>query len=130
MKPVNLVNIFLLKPEQAANRKGGRMKPSVRRYVRYEHRGVISYGILDGAEISPVQGDLFGGTQETGKKIQLREVRLLWPCEPSKILAVGLNYKSHLRDRPAPARPELFWKPPTSLLEPNGTIVIPEGAGN
>lgn len=106
------------------------MNPSVRRYVRYEYRGAISYGILDGTSISPIKGDLFGGGTETGMKIDLKEARLLWPCEPSKILAVGLNYKSHLRDRPAPARPELFWKPPTSLLEPAGKIVIPEGAGN
>jgi len=106
------------------------MKPSVRRYVRYAHRGAISYGILEGAGISQIKGDLFGGGAETGATIALQEVRLLWPCEPSKILAVGLNYKSHLGDRPAPVRPELFWKPTSCLLEPGGTIVIPEGANN
>jgi 2-keto-4-pentenoate hydratase/2-oxohepta-3-ene-1,7-dioic acid hydratase in catechol pathway len=106
------------------------MKPSVKRFVRYEHQGKISYGILDGAVIAQIQGGLFEGETETGVKIGLNEARLLWPCEPSKILAVGLNYKSHLGDRPAPAKPELFWKPPTCLLEPEGKIVIPEGAGN
>lgn len=106
------------------------MKPSVKRFVRYEHLGKISYGILDGAVIAQIQGGLFEGETETGVKIGLNEVRLLWPCEPSKILAVGLNYKSHLGDRPAPAKPELFWKPPTCLLETEGKIVIPEGAGN
>jgi len=106
------------------------MKPSVKRFVRYEHLGKISYGILDGAVIAQIQGGLFEGETETGVKIGLNEARLLWPCEPSKILAVGLNYKSHLGDRPAPAKPELFWKPPTCLLEPEGKIVIPEGAGN
>jgi len=106
------------------------MKPSVKRFVRYEHQGKISYGILDGAVIAQIQGGLFEGETETGVKIGLNETRLLWPCEPSKILAVGLNYKSHLGDRPAPAKPELFWKPPTCLLEPEGKIVIPEGAGN
>lgn len=106
------------------------MKPSVKRFVRYEHQGKISYGILDGAVIAQIQGGLFEGETETGVKIGLNEVRLLWPCEPSKILAVGLNYKSHLGGRPAPAKPELFWKPPTCLLETEGKIVIPEGAGN
>jgi len=106
------------------------MKPSVKRFVRYEHQGKISYGILDGAVIAQIQGGFFEGETETGAKIGLNEARLLWPCEPSKILAVGLNYKSHLGDRPAPAKPELFWKPPTCLLEPEGKIVIPEGAGN
>jgi 2-keto-4-pentenoate hydratase/2-oxohepta-3-ene-1,7-dioic acid hydratase in catechol pathway len=45
-------------------------------------------------------------------------------------LAVGLNYKSHLGNRPAPTKPELFFKPITSLLEPEGKIVIPAGARN
>ncbi|HEX5681390.1 MAG TPA: Rv2993c-like domain-containing protein, partial [Desulfobacterales bacterium] len=94
------------------------MKPSVKRFVRYEHQGKTFYGILDGAVIAQVQGGLFGGGAETGVKIGLNEARLLWPCEPSKVLAVGLNYKSHLGDRPAPVRPELFWKPNSCLLEP------------
>jgi 2-keto-4-pentenoate hydratase/2-oxohepta-3-ene-1,7-dioic acid hydratase in catechol pathway len=106
------------------------MKPSVKRFVRYEHQGKTSFGIFDGAVIAQIQGGLFGGGKETGVKIGLNEARLLWPCEPSKILAVGLNYKSHLKDRPAPTKPELFWKPVTALLEPEGKIVIPEGAGN
>lgn len=108
------------------------MQASVRRYVRYEHRGSIAYGVLeeDGSTISPIQGDLFGDLKDTGRSIPMSSVRLLWPCEPSKILAVGLNYKSHLGVRPAPARPELFWKPISCLLEPGGKIAIPEGATN
>jgi 2-keto-4-pentenoate hydratase/2-oxohepta-3-ene-1,7-dioic acid hydratase in catechol pathway len=106
------------------------MKHSTRKYVRYEHRGSISYGILDGDLISPISADPFSGGAPTGAQIALGEVRLLWPCEPSKILAVGLNYKSHLGNRPAPVRPELFWKPTSCLLEPGGTILFPEGAAN
>lgn len=106
------------------------MPRSVRKYVRYEHRGTLSYGTLQGDVISQISGDLFSGGTGTGTKIALGKARLLKPCEPSKILAVGLNYRSHLGNRPAPMQPELFWKPPTALLEPEGDIVIPEGAGN
>lgn len=106
------------------------MQSSVKRFVRYEHRGAISYGMLRGEVIAQIEGGLFEGGAETGKTLGLGEVRLLWPCEPSKILAVGLNYRSHLGDRPAPAKPELFWKPPSSLLAPGGAIVIPPGAEN
>ena len=31
---------------------------------------------------------------------KLGELKLLCPCTPSKILAVGLNYKSHLGEPP------------------------------
>jgi len=106
------------------------MQRGVKKFVRYEHQGKTSYGILEGALIAQIKGDLYGGESETGVKIGLSDVRLLWPCQPSKILAVGLNYKSHLGDRPAPVRPELFWKPTSCLLEPGGRIVIPEGATN
>jgi 2-keto-4-pentenoate hydratase/2-oxohepta-3-ene-1,7-dioic acid hydratase in catechol pathway len=106
------------------------MPQPVKSIVRFEHRGALSYGILEGDQVSRVRGDLFGGGGETGEKIALSAVRLLWPCEPTKIMAVGLNYKSHLGGRPAPAKPELFWKPVSCLLEPGGAITIPEGAAN
>jgi 2-keto-4-pentenoate hydratase/2-oxohepta-3-ene-1,7-dioic acid hydratase in catechol pathway len=106
------------------------MTEMVRKYVRYEHAGTVSHGILKGDRVSQTGGDLFGGGAATGREIDIGDVRLLTPCEPSKILAVGLNYKSHLGSRPAPVRPELFWKPTSCLLEPGGRIVFPEGAKN
>jgi 2-keto-4-pentenoate hydratase/2-oxohepta-3-ene-1,7-dioic acid hydratase in catechol pathway len=100
------------------------------RYVRYQHGAGISYGVLDGDSVREMRADLFGSRAETGKKVKLSAVKLLWPCEPRKVLAVGLNYKSHLGNRPAPEKPELFYKPPTSLQHPDGEIVIPPGAKN
>ena len=63
-------------------------------------------------------------------EVKLAEVKLLWPCEPTKVLAVGLNYKSHLGTQPAPQKPELFFKALTSLQNPDGEIVTPPGAKN
>ena len=100
------------------------------RYVRYDHRGKVSYGILDGDSIREIRGGLFGARAETGVKARLAEVKLLWPCEPTKVLAVGLNYKSHLGTQPAPQKPELFFKALTSLQNPDGEIVTPPGAKN
>jgi len=100
------------------------------RYVRYENRGKVSYGLLDGDSIREIRGGLFGNRAETGAKVKLAAVKLLWPCEPTKVLAVGLNYKSHLGNQPAPQKPELFYKPLTSLQTPEGEIVIPPGAKN
>jgi 2-keto-4-pentenoate hydratase/2-oxohepta-3-ene-1,7-dioic acid hydratase in catechol pathway len=97
----------------------------VTRYVRYEHGGAVSYGVLEGENIKEIQGGLFGERALTGKTVPLGEARLKYPCEPKKILAVGLNYRSHIGNRPAPTRPEIFYKPPTSLLDPGGEIVLP-----
>ncbi len=100
------------------------------KYVRYEHAGRISYGILDGETVHELRGTPFGNHARTGAKRKLADVRLLVPCEPSKVLAVGLNYKSHLGNRPGPKVPEIFYKLPTCLLETGGRIVFPSGAEN
>ncbi len=100
------------------------------KYVRYEFGGRTAYGLLEGDTIQELRGDPFTGGKPSGAKRKLSDVRLLAPCEPSKLLAVGLNYKSHIGSRPAPKKPEIFIKTPSSLLETNGRIIIPEGAND
>ena len=102
----------------------------VTKFVRYRRPGGVSYGILDGDTIREIRGNLFEKYTETGAKRKLSDVKLLNPCDPPKVLAVGLNYKSHIGSRPAPKNPEMFYKPVSALLEPEGNIVIPEGAKN
>lgn len=101
---------------------------SVTRFVRFEHNGTISYGVLDGETIRPITGDLFGDRTPTGATVKLSEVKLRYPCEPPKVLAVGLNYASHIGTRPKPKVPEMFYKPTTSLQDPEGPIVLPPDA--
>jgi 2-keto-4-pentenoate hydratase/2-oxohepta-3-ene-1,7-dioic acid hydratase in catechol pathway len=98
----------------------------VTRYVRYRANSATSYGVLEGATIHEIAGGLFGDWQRTGVTHAVEAVSLLCPCEPSKILAVGRNYKSHLGDRQAPDRPEMFYKPVSALQHPGGPIRIPQ----
>jgi 2-keto-4-pentenoate hydratase/2-oxohepta-3-ene-1,7-dioic acid hydratase in catechol pathway len=100
------------------------------KYVRYQKDSAVAYGILENATIREIRGDLFGTRAETGVTHPLGGVKLLYPCEPSKILAVGRNYKSHLGDRQAPERPEMFYKPVSALQHPDEPIVIPPDAAN
>ena len=102
----------------------------VTRFVRYRHSGGISYGILEGETIRELRGNIFEKYSETGTTRRLADVKLLAPCDPPKILAIGLNYKSHIGNNPAPKHPEIFLKATSALLEPEGSIVIPEGAKN
>ena len=98
------------------------------KYVRYEQGGATAYGILEGAAIQQIEGDLFGERTPTGKTVTLSEVKLRYPIEPPKVLCVGLNYASHIGDRPTPSKPEIFYKPRTALQDPGGPIVVPEGS--
>ena len=53
------------------------------------------------------------------------------PIVPSKLVCVGLNYKDHAAEmkKVIPPEPLLFTKPPSSLLDPGGAILIPPGVG-
>src|SRR5256714_9494798 len=105
-------------------------KQKVTKYVRYRRNSGISYGILDGESVRELRGDLFGDRKETGVQHHLKGVNVLHPYEPPKILAVGLNYKSHLGDRKPPEHPEIFYKPVSALQHPEESIVIPAAAKN
>jgi 2-keto-4-pentenoate hydratase/2-oxohepta-3-ene-1,7-dioic acid hydratase in catechol pathway len=49
------------------------------------------------------------------------------PVNPSKILCVGRNYRDHATElgNDIPTEPLLFLKAPSSLLAPNGTVLMP-----
>ncbi|MEW5933876.1 MAG: fumarylacetoacetate hydrolase family protein [Bacillota bacterium] len=59
--------------------------------------------------------------------IPLGEAELLCPVEPTKVVAVGLNYRDHAREVGAalPQEPVLFLKPATSVVGPGEPIVLP-----
>ena len=98
----------------------------VEHYARFERGGKTFYGVLEGDDaVRAIEGDLFGARRPIGKPFKLSEVTLLYPIEPPKVLAVGLNYKSHIGAREAPTRPEIFYKPITALQHPGGPIVKP-----
>jgi 2-keto-4-pentenoate hydratase/2-oxohepta-3-ene-1,7-dioic acid hydratase in catechol pathway len=69
--------------------------------------------------------------QDLYETLEADEARLLAPVTPSKIVAIGLNYRDHAAERgkPIPAEPLMFLKPPSSLLGPGGVIRRPAWAG-
>jgi len=99
------------------------------RYVRYlSGAGGAKYGIVEGDRIRELRGSLLDIPSETGASHPLAGQKLLCPCEPGKIVAVGRNYRSHLGNRTFPKNPEIFYKPLSSLQDPDGPIVIPPDA--
>jgi 2-keto-4-pentenoate hydratase/2-oxohepta-3-ene-1,7-dioic acid hydratase in catechol pathway len=59
----------------------------------------------------------------------LDEVDVLPPCEPSKIVCIGLNYADHAEETgmDIPERPMLFLKTPNTVAAHGDTITLPEG---
>lgn len=97
-------------------------------YVRYASAAGSSWGIVAGGTVREVRGVPFGNHSETGATRPLGDLKLLCPCEPGKIVAVGRNYRSHLGNRVHPQNPEIFYKPLSALQDPGGPIVIPPDA--
>jgi len=63
----------------------------------------------------------------TGVVKPLDENRLLAPVEPSKVVGAGRNYRDHVVEMgyDFPARPTVFLKPPTTIVDPGGEVVLP-----
>ena len=101
------------------------------RYVRYRAAsGAVSYGVLENERVRRVEGDIFAQHRVTDEATPLAQVRLLAPVEPSKVIAVGLNYRSHLGNRQPAAEPGLFAKYPTSIAGPGDSIIAPADSKN
>ena len=84
--------------------------------------------LLDGTIVSVVRdGDLL--VAGDGRSVAVGEAVHLPPIEPSKIIAVHLNYRSRVEEfgTRLPAAPTYFHKPTTSLNAHKSAVVRPEG---
>ena len=102
----------------------------VTKYVRYEHDGAASYGVLEGETIHQLSGSVFDAPERTGVTVALGDVTLLAPTEPQKVVAAGLNYRSHLGGAQPAEYPGLFDKHATSLIGHEAEITYYEDATN
>ena len=82
-----------------------------------------------GCACSPA-ATLLGGPRR-GRLPRLEEALLLAPVAPSKIVAIGLNYRDHAAERgkPLPAEPLIFLKPPSAVIGPGAAIRRPALGG-
>ena len=98
------------------------------RIIRYQHKDQApQYGFLLDNQVEPIKGDIFDAFHRQETTIPLAEVKILAPVSPSKILCIGRNYLEHAREHDAevPKVPLVFMKPPSSVLDPDGTILLP-----
>jgi 2-keto-4-pentenoate hydratase/2-oxohepta-3-ene-1,7-dioic acid hydratase in catechol pathway len=101
------------------------------RLVRFLTRGRQAYGVLSDDGIMEFAGEGNEISAKTGTVHRMNDVRLLAPCLPSKIVAVGLNYRDHAHElrMALPEEPILFLKPPTAVIGPGDTIIRPDMSG-
>ncbi|MFM7030822.1 MAG: fumarylacetoacetate hydrolase family protein [Micrococcales bacterium] len=98
------------------------------RYARFSHEGRVAYAVVDGQQLAVLHGNpMLELAEPTGEHLAISEVQLLPPCEPSKIVCVGINYGEHIAEMgmQASAEPTIFLKPPSALIGHGGAIVLP-----
>ena len=107
-----------------------RRKTEKMTYLRFEINGKRYYGILEGTTVHEITPNYFTEFKKTGRKFNISRVKLLAPCEPSKVVALGLNYRSHAEEikMALPAEPLLFLKPSSSVIGTEEEIVYPKAS--
>jgi len=95
--------------------------------VRFSTGKKTGYGTLEGKTIRVIQSNPFRGIRYSGVDVRLKDVRLLAPCVPSKIVCLGLNYVNHAAEakQAVPQVPLIFLKPSTAVIGPEEKIVYP-----
>ena len=98
------------------------------RIARFSDNGTPKYGVVDGPELSVLQGHpLVDGYETTGERVAIKEVKLLSPTLPSKIVCIGMNYRAHAMEigQDVPDEPLMFFKPNTAIIGPGDQIQLP-----
>jgi len=97
------------------------------RLARILHKGTPSWGIIESESIYALVGDVYGTFLKGARLCALAEAHLLAPAEPTIIVACGLNYMGEIKHLGAavPKQPSLFFKPPTTVLDPGVEIPYP-----
>lgn len=99
------------------------------RYVRVRSSSrQLHYGILQPDRgVKVLDASPWRGGQLTDIELAAEEYRLLAPCAPSKVIAVGRNYAKHAAElgNELPKTPLLFMKPPTAVTAANMPIFYP-----
>src|SRR5689334_20198447 len=90
-------------------------------WLRFERNGRVGFGTLESGTISVHSGDIFEGSKPTGETVQLADVKVLTPTEPSKMVCLWNNFHqlAAKNDFPVPKEPLYFLKAPNAY-HPHG----------
>ena len=99
------------------------------KYLRFMLQGKPCEGLTpDGENVHALEGDIFGSFRPGPRICRVEDIDIwLTPTDPSKVVAVGLNYRDHAIETgyPIPNEPLLFMKPSTCVIAPGEEVVLP-----
>ena len=97
------------------------------KFVRFLYQDEPRFALVDGERVILVEGSPFSTYTETEVVEQFRDIQLLPPCQPTKVVCIGLNYRDHAQEfnLPYPSAPIIFIKPTGTVVGPGAPIVYP-----
>jgi 2-keto-4-pentenoate hydratase/2-oxohepta-3-ene-1,7-dioic acid hydratase in catechol pathway len=102
------------------------------KFCRFRVDGKPSYGIVEGDRVRAINQAPWLGYEKTDRTFAVDEIKFLPPSQPTQVLALAGNYKSHLNDAQIPPKfkiPQPFLKSPSCLIGHGSKIVLPRDAG-
>ncbi|MBO8154051.1 fumarylacetoacetate hydrolase family protein [Thermovirga sp.] len=104
----------------------------MKKYLRFCLNGETQEALtLDEENIYALEGSIFG-IHDKGKFLCRVDEIQSWlpPTDPTKIVAVGLNYTDHAEETgyPIPKEPLLFLKPSTCVVAHKDKVLLPEAS--
>jgi len=101
------------------------------KYIRFHSvdSADISYGLLDGNDVSVLSAAPWSGGKPIGQIIAEDQAALAAPVDPSKVVCIGLNYQAHVSASQSatkpPEYPLIFLKPSSAIIADGESIVHP-----
>ncbi len=97
------------------------------RIARFWLNDEARFGVVDGPELRILEGHPLVAIEYTGERVAIKDVKLLAPVVPSKIVCIGKNYAAHAAEigEEVPDEPLIFFKPSTAIVGPGDSIVLP-----
>jgi 2-keto-4-pentenoate hydratase/2-oxohepta-3-ene-1,7-dioic acid hydratase in catechol pathway len=97
------------------------------RIARFWLNDDARYGVVDGPELRVLEGHPLVAIEYTGERVAMKDVKLLAPVVPSKIVCIGKNYAAHAAEigEEVTDEPLIFLKPSTAIVGPGEAIVLP-----
>ena len=97
--------------------------------ARFSNGAEPRYGIVDGPELVVLKGHpLVNGYDTTGERVPIKDVKLLAPSIPSKVVCIGKNFAAHAAEigEEVTEEPLIFFKPSSSIIGHGDLIVLPK----
>ncbi len=95
---------------------------------RQKSTASIKFGLIEGDSIREISAAPWKEWKTALRSFPLKDCRLAAPVSPSKIVCVGRNYAAHAAEfgHEMPKEPMIFLKPPSSVIGPGESIVLPK----